>query len=163
MDPRPLYSEYRSRRFPATSSFLLEHQKFQAEYAALAITATLVIGYFQLLDNQLSGYGLIFLVFAVYMLVNALTIMIMDMVIVELYVSPVGISFHSLLQVVRGTRPERILRILNIKILPDAVQITTDDRTLIFRRKDWPKFDDLVADLQDSHENGFRERYRVFR
>ncbi len=163
MDPQPLYSEYRSRRFPVTSSFFLEHQKFQAEYAALAITGALVVGYFQLLDHRLSGYGLIFLVFATYMVVNAISVLIMDTVIVELYVSPVGISFHSLLQVVRGTRPERILRILNVKHLPDAVQITTDDRTLTFRRRDWPKFDDLVADLEDSHENGFRERYRVFR
>src|SRR5690606_29267284 len=159
----PLYTEYKSKRFPTTSSFLLEHQKFQADYAALAVTAALVAGYFQLLDHQLSGYGLVLFIFIVYMIINAVTIIFMDTVIVRLTITPVGLGFSTLLQVLKGDKDDRILRILNIKPGTDAVQITTDDRVLTFKRSDWPRFDDLINDLIATHENGYREKYRVFR
>lgn len=163
MDTHPLYTEYKSKRYPTTSSFLLEHQKFQADYAALAVTAALVAGYFQLLDHQLSGYGLVLFIFIVYMIINAVTIIFMDTVIVRLTITPVGLGFSTLLQVLKGDKNDRILRILNIKPGPDSVQITTDDRVLTFKRSDWPRFDDLINDLIATHENGYREKYRVFR
>jgi len=87
----------------------------------------------------------------------------MDTVIVRLTITPVGLGFSTLLQVLKGDKNDRILRILNIKPGPDSVQITTDDRVLTFKRSDWPRFDDLINDLIATHENGYREKYRVFR
>lgn len=55
-DDAPVYSEYRCKRYPAKTSFFIEHQNFQANYAAGFVTAALVMGYFHLLDNQLSGF-----------------------------------------------------------------------------------------------------------
>ncbi len=162
-DDGPVYSEYRSKRYPTSTNFLLEHQKFQANYAAAVVTAALVIGYFHLLDNQLSGFGLVFFVFMVYMVVNAITVIIMDTVMVRVVVTPYGLGYSTLLQVVRDESADRILRILNIKASNDVVHVTTDDRIITFRRSDWPRFDDLVDDVIAAHENGYRERYRVFR
>jgi type II secretory pathway component GspD/PulD (secretin) len=159
----PVYSEYRSKRYPTSLSFFLEHQKFQANYAAAVVTAALVTGYFHLLDNQLSGYGLVLFVFCAYMVVNAVTVIIMDTVMVRIVVTPYGLGYSTLLQVVKDETADRILRILNIKVGNDAIHVTTDDRVITFKRSDWPRFDDLVDDIVAAYENGFRERYRVFR
>ena len=159
----PVYSEYRSKHYPTSSSFLIEHQKFQANYAAMVVTAALVTGYFHLLDNQLSGYGLVMFVIIVYMVVNAVTVIIMDTVFVRIVVTPYGLGYSTLLQVLREESADRILRILNIKVSSDAIHVTTDDRIITFKRSDWPRFDDLVDDIILAHENGFKERYRVFR
>ena len=159
----PLYSEYRSKRYPATSSFFLEHQKFQANYASVVMTVALVTGYFHLLDHQLSGYGLVLFVAIVYVIVNAVSLIIMDTVMVRVVVTPYGLGYTTLLQVLRDTSNDRILRILNLKVAQNAVQVTTDDRIITLKRSEWPRFDDLVDDLIDAHENGYRERYRVFR
>lgn len=163
MDPKPLFSEYRSKKYPVTDHFILEHQKFQAEYAAGIVCFALVVGYFQLLDHVISAYGLVFFLILVYAAVNFISLLFMDAVTVEIRVSPFGLSFHSLWQVLREQKPHRMLRILNLKRSPDILHVTTDDRILILRRKDWPKFDDLAKDLEEAHENGFKERYRVFR
>jgi len=102
-------------------------------------------------------------VFVVYMVVNAITVIIMDTVMVRVVVTPYGLGYSTLLQVVRDESADRILRILNIKASNDVVHVTTDDRIITFRRSDWPRFDDLVDDVIAAHENGYRERYRVFR
>ncbi len=162
-DSSPVYSEYRSKRYPTSSSFFIEHQKFQANYAAAVVTTALVTGYFHLLDNQLSGYGLVMFVFIVYMVVNAVTVIIMDTVMVRIVVTPYGLGYSTLLQVVKDESADRILRILSIKVANDAIHVTTDDRIITFKRSDWPRFDDLVDDIVEAHENGHKERYRVFR
>jgi hypothetical protein len=159
----PVYSEYRSKRYPATTNFFIEHQKFQANYAAGFVTAALVTGYFHLLDNQLSGFGLVLFMFIVYMVVNAVTVVIMDTVMVRIVVTPYGLGYSTLLQVLREESADRILRILNLKVSNDAIHVTTDDRIITFKRSDWPRFDDLVDDMTAAHENGYKERYRVFR
>lgn len=162
-DDGPVYSEYRSKRYPATTSFFIEHQLFQANYAAGFVTAALVTGYFHLLDNQLSGFGLVLFVFIVYMVVNAVTVIIMDTVMVRIVVTPYGLGYSTLLQVVRDDAADRILRILSLKATSNAIHVTTDDRIITLKRSDWPRFDDLVDDLVEAHENGYKERYRVFR
>jgi hypothetical protein len=162
-DVGPVYSEYRSKRYPTTTTFFVEHQKFQANYAAGFVTAALVTGYFHLLDNQISGYGLVLFVFIVYMVVNAVTVIIMDTVMVRIVVTPYGLGYSTLLQVVRDESADRILRILSLKVASDAIHVTTDDRIITFKRSDWPRFDDLVDDIVDAHENGYKERYRIFR
>jgi hypothetical protein len=162
-DDGPVYTEYRSRRYPDSTNFFLEHQKFQANYAAAVVTAALVTGYFHLLDNQLSGYGLVLFVFIVYMVVNAVTVIIMDTEMVRIVVTPYGLGYSTLLQVVREESADRILRILSLKVARDAIHVTTDDRIITFKRADWPRFDDLVDDIIEAHENGYKERYRVFR
>jgi len=162
-DDGPVYSEYRSKGYPDTTSFFMEHQKFQANYAAAVVTTALITGYFHLLDNQLTGYGLVLFVFIVYMIVNAVTVIIMDTVMVRIVVTPYGLGYSTLLQVVREESADRILRILSLKVANDAIQVTTDDRIITFKRADWPRFDDLVDDIVDAHENGYKERYRVFR
>jgi len=158
-----LYSEYRSRKYPTSSSYLLEHQKFQANYASIVISMGLLTGYFQLLDHQLSGFGLIVFVFLVYMAVNTVTFFLMDTVFVRIVIHPVGLTANTLSQVLSSSVPDRALRIMNLKQSPDVVQITTDDRVITLKRSDWPQFDELLEDLKDAHENGFLEKYRVFR
>ncbi len=162
-DSGPVYSEYRSKKYPLSTSFFIEHQKFQANYAAAVVTAALVTGYFHLLDNQLSGYGLVLFVFVVYMVVNAVTVIIMDTVMVRIVVTPYGLGYSTLLQVVKDESADRILRILSLKVANDVIHVTTDDRIITFKRADWPRFDDLVDDIVDAYENGYKERYRVFR
>jgi hypothetical protein len=161
--PEQLYSEYRSKKYPSSTSFLLEHQKFQANYASIVISMGLLTGYFQLLDHQLSGYGLIFFVFLIYMGVNTVTFFLMDTVFVRIVINPVGLTANTLSQVLRSSAPDRALRIMNLKASPDAVQITTDDRIITLKRSDWPKFDELLDDLQDAYDHGFAEKYKVFR
>jgi hypothetical protein len=82
---------------------------------------------------------------------------------VRIVVTPYGLGYSTLLQVVKDETADRILRILNIKVGNDAIHVTTDDRVITFKRSDWPRFDDLVDDIVAAYENGFRERYRVFR
>lgn len=158
-----LYSEYRSKKYPTSSSYLFEHQKFQANYASVVISMALLTGYFQLLDQQLSGFGLIFFVFLVYMAVNLVTYFLMDTVFVRIVINPVGLTANTLSQVLSSSSPDRALRIMNLKASPEAVQITTDDRIITLKRSDWPKFDELLDDLQNAYDNGSAEKYRVFR
>lgn len=158
-----LYTEYRSKKFPGSTSYLLEHQKFQANYASFVISLALLTGYFQLLDHQISGFGLIFFVFLVYMVVNAVTFFLMDTVFVRIVINPVGLTANTLSQVLNSSTPDRALRIMNLKQSPDSIQITTDDRVITLKRSEWSKFDELVDDLKGAHENGNAAKYKVFR
>jgi hypothetical protein len=161
--PEQLYSEYRSKKYPSSTSYFLEHQKFQANYASFVISMALLTGYFQLLDNQLSGYGLIVFIILVYMIVNMVTYFLMDTVFVRIVINPVGLTANTLSNVLSSSAPDRALRIMGLKMDSDAVQISTDDRLIILKRADWPKFDELLDDLKVAHENGFTEKYKVFR
>jgi hypothetical protein len=158
-----LYTEYRSKKFPVTTSFFLEHQKYQANYASIVISLGLLAGYFQLLDHQLSGYGLVLFVFLLYMTVNLVTFFLMDTVFVRIVINPVGLTANTLSQVLSSTTPDRALRIMHVKQSPDTIQITTDDRIITLKRSDWPRFDELVDDLKLAHENGNATKYKVFR
>lgn len=128
-DDAPVYSEYRCKRYPAKTSFFIEHQNFQANYAAGFVTAALVKGYFHLLDNQLSGFGLVLFVFIVYMVINVVTVIIMDTVMVRIVITPYGLGYstHTKTPVKRDIGfldkfISRVLPISNIHRLPSTRQ-----------------------------------------
>lgn len=114
---------------PSNNQLFYRTPEITANYAAGFVTAALVKGYFHLLDNQLSGFGLVLFVFIVYMVINVVTVIIMDTVMVRIVITPYGLGYST-----RTKTPinrdigyldkfiSRVLPISNIHRLPSTRQ-----------------------------------------